>query len=141
MAMLVQPIKNDLRLSDSALGLLTGFAFFAFYATAGIPLGRIADPINRKTVLATSLDAWSIATATCGAAGSFLQLAIARMTVGIGEGGCAPASHSLISDLFPPGRRALPLAIFTSGGALGARATATATVLVGSAVIGLGEVL
>jgi predicted MFS family arabinose efflux permease len=119
MAMLVQPIKADLRLSDSALGLLTGFAFFAFYATAGIPLGRLADRINRRMLLATSLAAWSIATATCGLAGSYLQLALSRMAVGVGEGGCAPASHSLISDLFPAGRRALPLGIFTAGGTLG----------------------
>jgi predicted MFS family arabinose efflux permease len=106
-------------LSDSALGLLTGFAFAAFYAAAGIPLGRLADRVNRKTLLAVSLAGWSVATAACGAAGSFGQLALARMAVGIGEGGCAPASHSLISDLFPPGRRALPLAIFSAGGMLG----------------------
>jgi len=119
MAMLLQPIKTDLRLSDATLGLLTGFAFAAFYAAAGIPLGRMADRVNRKTLLATSLTAWSIATAACGVAGSWLQLALARMAVGVGEAGCAPASHSLISDLFQPGRRALPLAIFTSGGTLG----------------------
>jgi predicted MFS family arabinose efflux permease len=119
MAILVQPIKADLGLSDAALGLLTGFAFAAFYAAAGIPLGRIADRVNRRTLLTVSLATWSAATAACGAAGSFGQLALARMAVGIGEGGCAPASHSLISDLFPAGRRALPLGIFTAGGMLG----------------------
>src|SRR5437773_1237054 len=84
MAILVQPIKSDLRLSDSAIGLLTGFAFSAFYAAAGLPLGRIADRVNRRLLLTISLAAWSIATAACGAATSFMQLALARMSVGIG---------------------------------------------------------
>jgi predicted MFS family arabinose efflux permease len=119
MAILLQPIKTELQLSDSALGLLTGFAFFVFYAAAAIPLGRLADRVNRRNLLAASLGAWSVATVACGAAGSFVQLALARMAVGIGEGGCAPASHSLISDFFSPGRRALPISIFSAGGTLG----------------------
>lgn len=119
MAILVQPIKSELRLSDSALGLLTGFAFSAFYAAAGLPLGRIADRVNRRLLLTISLAAWSVATAACGAATSFIQLALARMSVGIGEGGCSPSSHSLIADLFPPGHRAFPLGIFTAGAMAG----------------------
>jgi MFS family permease len=116
---LLEDIKRDLDLSDTGLGFLTGFAFALFYTFAGIPIARWADSGNRRNIIALSLAVWSIATALCGAARSFLHLAMARVAVGIGEAGCSPPAHSLLSDFFSVERRARALGIYSLGITIG----------------------
>jgi predicted MFS family arabinose efflux permease len=119
LAVLVEPIKRDLDLSDLQMGLVSGLAFALLYATAGIPIARIADRKSRVSLLAICLAVWSGMTALTGAARNFTELFLARMGVGIGEAGCVPAAHSLIGDLFPPERRAFAIGMFQAGGLLG----------------------
>jgi MFS family permease len=109
LGVVLQDIKNSLALSDTQLGLLTGIAFAAFYATMGIPIARWADRGNRVHIIAITTGLWSIGVALCGAANSFVQLLITRMGVAIGEAGCYPPALSLISDRFP--RRDRPRAV------------------------------
>ena len=116
---LVEPIKADLQISDSAIGLLTGFAFAVFYATFGIPIAMWADRGNRKNILSLALATWSGMTALSGFALNFWHLLIARMGVGIGEAGGTPPATSMISDLYAPKERAFALGIYTSGIGLG----------------------
>ena len=120
------PIKQEFGVSDTAMGLLVGFAFALFYPFAGIPIARLADRSNRRTIIAVGLGAWSAFTVASGLARSFPQLALARVGVGIGEAAGSPPAHSLISDYFPPNRRATALGIYASG------------VYVGSAIAYLG---
>ena len=115
LAILLQPIKDDLKISDTALGFLTGFAFAAFYTVAGLPLARIADRWVRRSLIAMSLATWSIMTAASGLARGFTDLAFARIGVGIGEAGATPPAHSLIADYFPPEKRATAFAVYASG--------------------------
>ncbi|HYV57811.1 MAG TPA: MFS transporter [Candidatus Nitrosopolaris sp.] len=115
LVILLHPIKQDLGVSDTAMGFLTGFAFSLFYAVAGIPIARWADTGQRRTVIALGLAVWSAMTAASGLARSFTQLALARVGVGIGEAAGSPPAHSLISDYFPPARRATALAIYSAG--------------------------
>ena len=119
LSMLFEPIRNELGFSDTQLGLLGGFAFAAFYATFGLPIARIADTRSRVTLLSVCMAIWSAMTAVCGMAQSFVHMLLARMGVGVGEAGCVPASHSLLSDFVPPERRAFALGIFQAGGAIG----------------------
>lgn len=115
LAILLEPIKQDLKIPDTALGFLTGFAFAAFYTVAGLPLARIADRWVRRSLIAISLATWSLMTAVSGLARNFTDLALARIGVGIGEAGASPPAHSLLSDYFPPEKRATVLAIYSSG--------------------------
>ena len=115
LSILMEPIKQDLKLSDSQLGLLSGIAFAIFYATLGVPIARYADRNSRVKVISVSLAAWSLMTAVCGLAQNFWQLLIARIGVGVGEAGCSPPSHSLISDYFAPETRATALSIYSLG--------------------------
>ena len=115
LAILLQPIKDDLQVSDTAMGFLTGFAFAVFYAIAGLPLARIADRWVRRSLIALSIATWSIMTAASGFARHFTDLAVARVGVGIGEAGCTPPAHSLLSDYFPPEKRATVLAVYACG--------------------------
>lgn len=119
LAILLPSIKADLQLSDTQLGFLAGTAFAVFYAVMGIPMGRLTDRVNRRSMIAVVLVVWSVMTALCGVAQNFLQLMLARIGVAVGEAGFTPASHSLISDYFPPERRAMALSIFSSGISLG----------------------
>jgi len=119
LAMLLQPIKQDLGLSDTQLGVLSGVAFALFYATLGMPLARWADKHNRVTLISVSIAIWSCMTALCGAAGNFWQLLAARIGVGVGEAGCSPPAHSLIADYFEPGVRARAMSIYSLGIPLG----------------------
>ncbi len=121
-AVLVQPIKKDLGLSDTQIGLLSGFAFVALYAAFSLPLARWGDRHGRRWVLAGSVAVWSLMSAACGAATSFTQMAVTRIGVGMGEAGCMPSSHALLAELYPQGRRALPIAIVTTGAAIGTAA-------------------
>lgn len=115
LAILLDPIKQDLGVSDTAMGFLTGFAFALFYSVAGLPLARWADSGVRRNIIALGLALWSLMTAASGFARSFAQLAIARVGVGVGEAACTPPAHSLIADYFPPARRATALAIYAMG--------------------------
>jgi predicted MFS family arabinose efflux permease len=119
LAVLVEPIKAELGLSDSQLGLLTGFAFAALYATLGIPLARLADRKSRVVILSACLVLWSAMTAATGLARNFWQLFAIRMGVGVGEAGCVPSAHSMIGDLFPPEKRAFAISVFQAGGLAG----------------------
>ena len=119
LAILQESIKADLDLSDSQLGLLTGFAFAVFYVTAGIPIARWADHGNRRNIVAGSLFIWSFMTALSGMVQTYWQLVLARIGVGIGEAGGSPPSHSIISDIFPPERRASALGFYSTGVSFG----------------------
>ncbi|MDO6414838.1 MFS transporter [Sphingomonas sp. BIUV-7] len=110
-----QPMKAELGLSDTQLGLLGGVAFALFYTVLGLPIARVADRRSRVGIVALSLALWSAMTALCGMAGSFTQLLAARIGVGVGEAGCAPASQSLVADLYPPERRATALSLLSLG--------------------------
>jgi predicted MFS family arabinose efflux permease len=112
---LAQAIKKDLDLSDSQLGLLGGFAFALFYSLLGIPIARLADRFNRTRIVTIALVAWSTFTGLCGLAGGFPSLFLARLGVGVGEAGGIAPSFSLLSDYFPPNRRARAMAILTLG--------------------------
>ena len=118
---LAEPIKRDLGLSDTELGLLAGPAFAVFYALLGIPIARYADKegSNRVRLIALSLAIWSAMTAVCGLAQNFVQLLFARIGVGIGEAGCTPAAHSLISDSVEPAKRSSAIAFYGLGVPIG----------------------
>ena len=109
---LAEPIKTELGLSDTQLGLLAGPAFAVFYAVLGIPIARYADNArtNRVWLISVCLAIWSAMTAICGIAQNFVQLALARVGVGVGEAGCTPAAHSLIADTVPPEKRSSAIA-------------------------------
>jgi len=115
LAILQDSIKADLGLSDSQLGLLTGFAFALFYVSAGIPIARMADNGNRKNIISVSVFIWSFMTAITGFAQNFIQLLLARIGVGIGEAGGNPPAQSMISDIFPPHQRATALGVYFTG--------------------------
>ncbi|MBT7245808.1 MAG: MFS transporter, partial [Proteobacteria bacterium] len=115
LAILQESIKADLLLSDSQLGLLTGFAFAVFYVLAGIPIARWADRSNRKNIIALAIGCWSFMTAISGLVQSYTQLLLARIGVGVGEAGGSPPAHSIISDIFPPENRASALAFYCTG--------------------------
>ena len=114
---LAEPIKGELGLSDTQLGLLAGPAFAVFYAVLGIPIARYADnaKTNRVWLISVCLAVWSAMTALCGVAQNFVQLALARIGVGVGEAGCTPAAHSLIADSVPPEKRSSAIAFFGLG--------------------------
>lgn len=114
-SLLVDPIKADLGISDTQIGLLQGFAFTVFYTFAGIPLGRLADKKNRKYIIMVGMFLWSIMTAMCGLAKTFSHLFIARVGVGIGEASLSPAANSMISDYFPKDKRGKPVAMYFMG--------------------------
>lgn len=114
-AILSPAIKDDLGLSDSMLGLLKGLAFAVLYTALGIPIAWLADRRNRVTIITVSLTVWSAFTALSGLAANALQLALARVGVGIGEAGGSPPSHSLIADYFPKEKRAHALGIYSLG--------------------------
>ena len=119
-AILAQPIKQDLNLTDTELGFLSGFAFALVYTLLGVPIAWLADRGRRVRIVAVACAVWSVFTMLCGAAGSFTSLALARAGVGIGESGGVPPSHSLIADYFPPEKRGFAIALHSLGLPLGA---------------------
>lgn len=112
---LAEPIKHEFGLSDTQLGVLTGFAFAIFYATLGIPLALLADRSNRRNIIAVAIAFWSAMTAVSGFAGNYTQLVLARIGVGIGEAGSTPQSHSMIADMYAQHERARALAFYSLG--------------------------
>ena len=114
-SILAEPIRQDLNLTDTQLGMLGGIAFALFYTTFGIPIGWLADRVNRVWIISGACALWSLFTALCGTATNFLQLALFRMGVGVGEAGGSPPSYSLISDYFRPEERGTALALYSLG--------------------------
>lgn len=119
LAILIEPIRQELGFSDAAAGLLYGFTFVVFYTMLGIPIARAADRSNRSRIIIASLALFSAMTAICAWAGSYWHLLLARIGVGVGEAGTNPASHSIIADLYPLERRATAMGIFAMGPHLG----------------------
>jgi predicted MFS family arabinose efflux permease len=115
LSILLDPIKKYLGASDTQMGFLTGFAFAVFYTFAGIPIARLADKGVRRSIIAVGLTVWSAMTAASGLAANFSQLALARIGVGVGEAAGSPPAHSLISDYFPPEKRATALGFYATG--------------------------
>ncbi|MGN6689734.1 MAG: spinster family MFS transporter, partial [Sphingopyxis sp.] len=122
LSILAKPIQDALRISDGQLGLISGLYFALFYCFIAIPVGWFADRTSRVGVLSAACAIWSGATVACGMAANYAQLAVARMVVGFGEAGGVPPSYAIITDTYPPGKRAAALGIFNLGPALGAAA-------------------
>lgn len=115
LALLVQPIKDDLHLSDTSISLLYGLSFTLFYIMVGLPVARLADRSSRRNIIAASIFLWSAATALCGLARSYAALFAARIGVGAGEGGLTPSAYSILSDYFPPHRLPAAMGVFQMG--------------------------
>ncbi len=115
LVILQESIKAELDLSDTQLGLLSGFSFAVFYVVCGIPIARWADRYNRVNIVSVSLALWSFMTAISGFAAGYLHLLAARIGVGVGEAGASPPSHSVISDYFPHEQRGRALSVYSMG--------------------------
>lgn len=131
LTLLVEPIRADLKITDTQFSLLTGLAFSATYTIAGFPFAWLADRFSRQGVIIAGITAWSIMTAGCGLARNFGGLFLMRMGVGIGEATLSPAAYSLIADYFPLRRRATAMAVYSIGVFIGAGAA----LIVGGQVI------
>ena len=118
LGLVIQNIKLDLALSDTQLGVLSGIAFALFYSVMGIPIARWADRGNRVTIISLAAMAWSLLVALCGIATNFTQLLMIRVGISVGEAGCIPTAHSLISDYFNRAERPRAIAIFLLGGSI-----------------------
>jgi MFS family permease len=114
-SLIVGPLRRDLHISDTQVSLLQGFSFAVFYTFFGIPIGRLADVYNRRTIIVAGLLLWSAFTAGCGLAGTFLGLLLLRMGVGVGEAALSPAAYSLITDYFPARRLATAISVYSMG--------------------------
>src|SRR6476660_8451315 len=100
-ALLLQPIKEDLHLSDTQLGFLTGMAFALFYATLGLPIARWADRGNRVTITSLAIALWGVTVMLSLTVTNFARLVCARIAAAVGESGCMPPTYSLVGDYFP----------------------------------------
>lgn len=119
LSLLVAPVRRDLGISDTQMSLLMGFSFAIFYTLCGIPLGRLADSWSRRWIVTIGVAFWSAATAACGLAQHYWHLFAGRIGVGIGEAALSPSAYSLISDYFPPERRATAISVYGMGIFLG----------------------
>ena len=122
-ALMVEPIKHDLGLSDFQMSLLQGLAFAVLYSVCAIPVGLALDRRNRRWVLFLCVVVWSLGAAGCGLAGTFGALIMARSLVGAGEAGYTTGAYSVIGDSFPPERLSFAMSIFVMGGVMGAGIT------------------
>jgi predicted MFS family arabinose efflux permease len=128
LSLLLDPVKRDLHVTDTALGLINGFGFVLFYSFLGLPIARWADRSDRRFILAVSLAVWSAMTCLTGLARGVWQLAFTRFGVGVGEAGGVAPSHSMLSDLYTKDELPRALSILTVGSRLG--------VLIGSVLAG-----
>ena len=119
LSLLVEPLKRDLGVSDTQIGLLAGLAFAAFYTVLGVPIARLSDRGNRVRIISAGVAVWSLMTAICGLASSYSTLFLARIGVGAGEATVGPASYSIIADYFPPERVARAVGVYIMGVYLG----------------------
>ncbi len=133
LSLLVQPIKRDLGVSDTQIGWLAGFAFAVFYSILGVPIARLADRTNRRTLISIGVVLWSVMTAACGLTKTYWQLFLMRVGVGVGEATLSPAAYSMISDYFPPNKVAKAVGVYAMGLYMGAGVA----LLAGSAVVAL----
>ena len=115
LVILQEPIKQDMGLSDTQLGLLSGFSFALVYVLAGIPIAYLADRGNRRNIIAIALTVWSGMTAISGLAQNYTHLLLARIGVGLGEAGGSPPSHSMISDYYAPEHRGKAMSFYSTG--------------------------
>lgn len=115
LVILQEPIKADMGLSDTQLGLLSGFSFAVIYVTAGIPIAYWADRGNRRNIISLALAVWSGMTALSAFTQNYGQLLAARIGVGLGEAGGSPPAHSMISDYYPPEKRGRAMAFYSTG--------------------------
>jgi MFS family permease len=129
--LMVGPIEHDLHISDSQFAVLTGGAFGVFYTIMGLPLGWLADRISRKWLVAGGIACWSVMTAACGLAGSFAQLMLTRVGVGVGEASLSPSAYSMLADYFDKQRLPRAMSVYTCGIFIGA---GTAMMLGGAVV-------
>lgn len=120
LALLVQPIKADLKISDTQFSLLAGLAFVMCYSSLGLAFGRLADRRNRRNILLGGLVVWSFASIGCGLARTFGGLFLARAFVGVGEAALNPAAYSIIADCFPKKTRSRAISLYTMGSYTGA---------------------
>jgi MFS family permease len=119
-ALLVEPIKQDLGITDVGIGLLQGIVFTIFYVAVGIPIGRWADRYSRRHIITIGIFLWSIMTAACGLARSFVGLFLARVGVGVGQAALSPAAYSMIADYFPKEKLGRALGVYQAGAFFGA---------------------
>lgn len=132
LSLLVQPIKAELRITDTQIGLLQGFAFALFYTAVGLPMGRIVDRFNRRNLMSAGVFLWSLMTVAAGGARSFGALFAARMGVGIGEATLSPAAFSMLSDYFRRSQLNTAMSVYSLGVFIGAGSA----FMVGGAVVG-----
>jgi MFS family permease len=133
--LLVKPIREDLGATDTEISLITGFGFGLLYSLFVIPAGRLADSRSRRLVIAIGFAAWSVFTAGVGLARNFAQMLFWRMGVGVSQGTLSPAAYSMISDYFPPNRRATAISVYAIGNSIGSGLA----LLLGGALIGLAS--
>lgn len=118
-SVLLEPIKQEFGVSDTQLGLLSGLSFALLYSMLGLPIARWADRGDRTLLITVAISIWSAMTMLCAVAGSFWQLLLARIGVGVGEAGATPPAQALIVDYFPPSSRARAIGIFATSGTAG----------------------
>lgn len=119
LALMIEPIKRDLDLSDTQFSLLHGLAFSLFYAFMGIPIALLADRYSRPRIIAIGVAFWSLATAVCGLSRNFAQMFLARIGVGVGEAALSPATYSMLSDMFPRDRLGRAVGVYSIGSFIG----------------------
>lgn len=119
LSLLIDPVRADLGISDAQISLLLGAAFAVVYGAAGVALGTLADRRSRRNLILCGMLVWSLGTLGCGVSRSYDGLFAARLLVGLGEAVLSPAAISLISDLFPPARRGIPVGVYFTGIAIG----------------------
>lgn len=113
--LLVAPVRRDLQISDTQMSYLLGLSFALFYTVCGIPIGRLADVKSRRGIIATGIVIWSLMTAGCGLARSYLGFLLCRIGVGVGEATLSPSAYSLIADSFPSRTRATAISVYSMG--------------------------
>ena len=119
LAFLVEPLKHELEITDTQIGLLQGIYFAMFYTFVGLPMGWLADRYSRRNIVAAGVLFWSVMTVLSGAARSYLTLSLARMGVGLGESTTNPCAFSMISDFFPKEKLSTALSVYMMGIQLG----------------------
>ena len=119
LALMIEPIKADLQISDTQFSLLHGLAFSLFYAFMGMPIAYLADRFSRPKIIALGVVFWSFATAACGVSKNFLQMFLARIGVGVGEAALSPSAYSMFSDLFPKEKLGRAVGVYSVGSFIG----------------------
>ncbi|HEU4626457.1 MAG TPA: MFS transporter [Steroidobacteraceae bacterium] len=119
MALMIEPIRRDLAITDTQVSLLIGLAFAVFYTVLGVPIARLADRYSRRAIIGAGIAVWCLMTASCGLARNYAQLFFARIGVGVGEAALSPSALSMLSDYFPPKLRLRAIAVYNTGISLG----------------------